>query len=44
MQDIMKLCEVIRETEFAIHRYHRSGHLEIREIKKYILNHTSLDF
>ena len=28
MQDIMKLCDVIRETGFAIHRYHRNGHLE----------------
>ena len=28
MQDIMQLCDVIRETGFAIHRYHRSGHLE----------------
>jgi len=24
----MKLCDVIRETGFAIHRYHRNGHLE----------------
>ena len=28
MQNIMQLCDVIRETGFAIHRYHRSGHLE----------------
>ena len=28
MQDIMQLCDVIRETGFAVHRYHRSGHLE----------------
>ena len=28
MQDIMRLCDVIRETGFAIHRYHRNGHLE----------------
>lgn len=28
MQDIMQLCDLIRETGFAIHRYHRSGHLE----------------
>ena len=28
MQDIMKLCDVVRETGFAIHRYHRHGHLE----------------
>jgi len=28
MQDIMQLCDVIRETGFAIHRYHRNGHLE----------------
>ncbi len=25
---IFKLCDVIRETSFAIHRYHKSGHLE----------------
>jgi len=28
MKDIMQLCDVIRETGFAIHRYHRNGHLE----------------
>ena len=25
---INQLCDVIRETSFAIHRYHRHGHLE----------------
>ncbi len=25
---IFKLCDVIRETSFAIHRYHKQGHLE----------------
>ena len=24
----MELCDVVRETGFAIHRYHRHGHLE----------------
>ena len=28
MKDIMQLCDVIRETGFAVHRYHRNGHLE----------------
>ncbi|HEY5911843.1 MAG TPA: GxxExxY protein [Verrucomicrobiae bacterium] len=28
LQDIMKLCDLVRETGFAIHRYHRHGHLE----------------
>ena len=28
MEDIMKLCDVVRETGFAIHCYHRHGHLE----------------
>ncbi len=28
MEDIMQLCDVVRETGFAIHRYHRHGHLE----------------
>ena len=28
MEDIMKLCDVVRETGFAIHRYHKHGHLE----------------
>jgi GxxExxY protein len=28
MQDIMKLCDVVRETGFAIHCYHKHGHLE----------------
>jgi len=26
--DINPLCDLIRETSFAIHRYHRHGHLE----------------
>jgi len=25
---IMKLCDAVRETGFAIHRYHKHGHLE----------------
>ena len=41
-KDVMQLCDVIRETGFAIHRYHRNGHLEI-QIKKYILTDTNLD-
>jgi hypothetical protein len=28
MEDIMKLCDVVWETGFAIHRYHKHGHLE----------------
>jgi len=28
MQDIMQLCDLVRETGFAIHRYHKHGHLE----------------
>ena len=28
MEDIMQLCDVIRETGFAIHCYHKHGHLE----------------
>ena len=28
MEDIMELCDVVRETGFAIHRYHKHGHLE----------------
>lgn len=26
--DIKQLCDIIRETSFDIHRFHRSGHLE----------------
>ena len=26
--EIFKLCDTVRETGFAIHRYHRNGHLE----------------
>ena len=26
--DINQLCDVVRETSFAIHRFHRHGHLE----------------
>jgi GxxExxY protein len=28
MDEIMQLCDRVRETSFAIHRYHRHGHLE----------------
>ena len=28
MKNIMELCDVVRETAYAIHRYHRHGHLE----------------
>jgi hypothetical protein len=28
MEDIMKLCDVVRETGLAIHRCHKHGHLE----------------
>ncbi len=28
MQDIMKLCDAVRETAYAIHLYHGHGHLE----------------
>ena len=28
MQNIMKLCDVVRETAYAIHVYHGHGHLE----------------
>lgn len=27
-QEIFKLCDLVRETGFAIHRYHRNGHVE----------------
>ncbi len=26
--NINQLCDAVRETSFAIHRYHRCGHLE----------------
>ena len=26
--DINRLCDIVRETSFAIHKYHRNGHLE----------------
>lgn len=28
MKNIMELCDVVRETAFAIHCYHKNGHLE----------------
>ena len=28
MKDIMELCDVVRQTSFAIHCYHKNGHLE----------------
>ena len=27
-ETINQLCDTVRETSFAIHKYHRSGHLE----------------
>ena len=27
-EEINRLCDMVRETSFAIHNYHRSGHLE----------------
>ncbi len=26
--EVNKLCDIVRETSFAIHKYHRNGHLE----------------
>lgn len=26
--DIMRLCDIVRETGYAIHHYHRNGHFE----------------
>ncbi len=28
MHSINELCDIVRETSFAIHKYHRNGHLE----------------
>ena len=28
MQTVMELCDVVRETAYAIHVYHGHGHLE----------------
>src|SRR6185295_18193851 len=28
MSDVFRLCDVIRETGFAIHHFHRHGHVE----------------
>ena len=28
MKDIMQLCDIVRETAFAVHCYHQSGRLE----------------
>ena len=28
MQDILKLCDIVRETGYAAHRYLRNGHVE----------------
>ncbi len=28
MNDVMKLCDTVRETAYAIHKYHAHGHLE----------------
>lgn len=27
-QEMFELCDVVRETGFAIHRYHRNGHVD----------------
>lgn len=26
--EINKLCDIVRETSFSVHKYHRNGHLE----------------
>lgn len=36
-EHINQLCDVVRETSFAIHRYHRHGHVEKISIKKYLM-------
>lgn len=36
-EDINSLCDIVRETSFAIHVYHRNGHLE--EVYKNALAH-----
>jgi hypothetical protein len=28
MKEIMGLCDIVRETAFAVHCYHKNGHLE----------------
>ncbi len=28
MKDILQLCDTVRQTAYAIHKYHRHGHLE----------------
>ena len=28
MKTVMELCDMVREIGFAIHRYHRNGHME----------------
>ena len=28
MEDIMELCDVVRETAYSVHKYHGHGHLE----------------
>jgi GxxExxY protein len=28
MKEIMELCDIVRETAFAVHCYHKNGHLE----------------
>ena len=27
-ESINELCDIVRETSFSIHKYHRNGHLE----------------
>lgn len=27
-ENINELCDLVRETSFAVHKYHRNGHLE----------------
>ena len=43
--NINQLCDVVRETSFAIHKYHRNGHLEkiyenalVHRLRKQCLN------
>jgi hypothetical protein len=48
MDNIRALCDVVRQTAYSIHKYHRNGHLEKvyenRKLSLHVLNNIRYRF
>jgi len=54
MDNIRALCDVVRQTAYSIHKYHRNGHLEkvyenalvhrLRKLSLHVLNNIRYRF